>query len=75
MQSYDGAEVIERAWREGLKPDPLLTVSQCSDQYRVLSQRVSSEPGPMMAVAPTVEGSGQPGLTMPLAALSAGRDA
>jgi phage terminase large subunit GpA-like protein len=45
MESYDGAEAIERAWRDGLKPDPLLTVSQWSDQYRVLSQRASSEPG------------------------------
>jgi phage terminase large subunit GpA-like protein len=45
MDSYDGAEAIERAWRDGLKPDPLLTVSQWADQYRVLSQRASSEPG------------------------------
>jgi phage terminase large subunit GpA-like protein len=50
MESYDGAEMpgfdpaIERAWREGLKPDPLLTVSEWADQYRVLSQRASSEP-------------------------------
>ena len=36
---------IERAWREGLRPDPLLTVSQWADRYRVLSQRASSEPG------------------------------
>src|ERR687891_1503983 len=45
MESYDGAEAIERAWRDGLKPDPLLTVSEWADQYRVLSQRASSEPG------------------------------
>src|ERR687897_2686711 len=75
MDSYDGADAIERAWRDGLTPDPLLTVSQWADRYRVLSQRASSEPGrcgtecgncwigyvihqapgPMMAVAPTVE--------------------
>ena len=36
---------IERAWREGLKPDPLLTVSEWADRHRVLSQRASSEPG------------------------------
>lgn len=36
---------MERAWREGLKPDPLLTVSEWADRYRVLSQRASSEPG------------------------------
>jgi hypothetical protein len=51
MESYDGAEMpgldpaIERAWRDGIKPDPLLTVSQWADRYRVLSQRASSEPG------------------------------
>jgi phage terminase large subunit GpA-like protein len=45
MDDYDGADAIERAWREGLKPDPLLTVSEWADRYRVLSQRASSEPG------------------------------
>ncbi len=51
MESHDGADLsgpdagIERAWRDGLKPDPLLTVSQWADRYRVLSQRASSEPG------------------------------
>jgi phage terminase large subunit GpA-like protein len=45
MDDYDGADAIERAWRDGLKPDPLLTVSQWADRYRVLSQRASSEPG------------------------------
>jgi hypothetical protein len=50
MESYDGGEVpdldpgIDRAWRDGLKPDPLLTVSEWADRYRVLSQRASSEP-------------------------------
>ena len=45
MDGHEGAEAIERAWRDGLKPDPRLTVSQWADQYRVLSQRASSEPG------------------------------
>jgi phage terminase large subunit GpA-like protein len=45
MDDYDGAHAIERAWRDGLTPDPLLTVSQWADRYRVLSQRASSEPG------------------------------
>src|ERR671919_500322 len=45
MDDYDGADAIERAWREGLKPDPLLTVSEWADRHRVLSQRASSEPG------------------------------
>jgi phage terminase large subunit GpA-like protein len=45
MFEYEGAAAIERAWREGLTPDPLLTVSQWSDRYRVLSPKSASEPG------------------------------
>jgi phage terminase large subunit GpA-like protein len=45
MDDHDGADEIERAWSDGLKPDPLLTVSEWADRYRVLSQRASSEPG------------------------------
>ncbi len=42
---YEGAAEIERAWREGLTPDPLLTVSEWADQYRLLSSKSASEPG------------------------------
>jgi phage terminase large subunit GpA-like protein len=42
---YDGALEIERAWREGLIPDPLLTVSEWADRHRMLSSKASSEPG------------------------------
>jgi len=42
---YDGALEIERAWREGLTPDPLLTVSEWSDRHRMLSSKASAEPG------------------------------
>jgi phage terminase large subunit GpA-like protein len=42
---YDGADAIERAWREGLTPDPPLTVSEWADRHRVLSSKASSEPG------------------------------
>jgi phage terminase large subunit GpA-like protein len=45
LESHEGADAIERAWRDGLTPDPLLTVSEWADRYRVLSQRASSEPG------------------------------
>src|ERR671919_2784821 len=45
MEEYEGGDAIERAWRDGLRPDPLLTVSEWADRYRVLSQRASSEPG------------------------------
>ena len=41
----DGLAVIERTWRDGLKPDRLLTASEWAYQHRVLSQRASSEPG------------------------------
>ena len=42
---YEGELDIERAWREGLIPDPLLSVSEWSDQHRMLSSKASSEPG------------------------------
>jgi phage terminase large subunit GpA-like protein len=42
---YEGAVEIERAWRDGLTPDPMLTVSQWSDQHRILSSKASAEPG------------------------------
>ena len=43
--NYDGADAIERAWREGLTPDPLLTVSEWADRHRMLSSKASAEPG------------------------------
>ena len=45
MEDYDGALDIERAWREGLTPDPLLSVSEWADRHRMLSSKASSEPG------------------------------
>jgi phage terminase large subunit GpA-like protein len=45
MDNYDGGRDFERTWREGLTPDPLLSVSQWSDQHRMLSSRASAEPG------------------------------
>ena len=45
MHDYEGADEIERAWREGLKPDPLLTVSEWADRHRMLSSKASAEPG------------------------------
>src|SRR5512134_4052448 len=43
--SFDGAAELLRAWREGLTPDPDLTVSAWADAHRVLSPRGSSEAG------------------------------
>lgn len=45
LEEYEGAIDIERAWREGLVPDPLLSVSEWSDRHRMLSSKASSEPG------------------------------
>lgn len=42
---YEGWDAIGRAWREGLTPDPLLTVSEWADKHRVLSSKAASEPG------------------------------
>ena len=33
MLDYEGAHEIERAWHEGLTPDPLLSVSTWADQH------------------------------------------
>ena len=42
---FEGSDDLWRSWSEGLKPDPLLTISQWSDQHRWLSPRASAEPG------------------------------
>ena len=43
--SFDGAGEILRAWGNGLRPDPDLTVSEWADRHRMLSGRASAEPG------------------------------
>src|SRR5512132_987578 len=43
---FDGAEDLLRAWRDGLTPDPDLTVSAWADKHRVLSPRGANEAGP-----------------------------
>ncbi|SDW76370.1 phage terminase large subunit family protein [Allgaiera indica] len=45
IEDFEGAAEILRAWGEGLKPDPDLTVSQWADRHRMLSGRASAEPG------------------------------
>lgn len=42
---FDGAEDILRVWRQGMRPDPDLTVSEWADKHRKLSSRASAEPG------------------------------
>jgi len=44
----EGFEAIDRAWREGLTPDPQLSVSEWADRYRMLSSKSASEPGRIM---------------------------
>ena len=39
-------EIYSAAAAAGMRPDPLLTISQWADKYRALSQRASAEPGP-----------------------------
>ena len=41
----NGAEGYQKSFREGLKPDPDLTVSQWADQHRMLSSKSSAEAG------------------------------
>ena len=40
------SEIYSTAFKQGLRPDPLLTVSEWADKYRVLSTVDSGEPGP-----------------------------
>ena len=44
-EDFEGVAEILRAWGEGLKPDPDLTVSEWADRHRMLSGRASAEPG------------------------------
>ena len=45
MALADGAATYWEGFAEGLKPDPVLTVSEWADSHRFLSQRASAEPG------------------------------
>ena len=49
MLDYEGAHEIERAWHEGLTPDPLLSVSTWADQHRMLDSRNAAEPEALSA--------------------------
>ena len=44
-EAFAGAGDIVRAWRDGLTPDPRLSVSEWADRHRVLAARASAEPG------------------------------
>ncbi len=42
---FEGSDKLVHSWRQGIKPDPHLTVSEWADRHRVLAARASAEPG------------------------------
>ena len=46
MIIQSATEIYDQAFMQGLRPDPLLTVSEWADKFRVLSTVDSGEPGP-----------------------------
>jgi phage terminase large subunit GpA-like protein len=46
VSTADAAQVYRPAYAKGLKPDPLLKVSDWADKHRILTTRSSPEPGP-----------------------------
>lgn len=46
MLQQTADDIYAAAAAAGARPDPLLTISEWADQYRVLSTRASAEPGP-----------------------------
>ena len=45
IEHYEGAEEIEAELRRSLRPEPVITVSQWADTYRVLSTKLAAEAG------------------------------
>lgn len=45
-EAYDGDHLIEDALREGVRPDPVISVSEWADRYRILSTKIAAEAGP-----------------------------
>ena len=45
LKTNDPSRVVSDALSEGLRPDPILTVSEWAAKYRTLSPKASSEPG------------------------------
>lgn len=39
------ARIVEQAWKQGLAPDPVLTVDEWANRHRMLSSVSSAEPG------------------------------
>lgn len=45
MAIATATDICLQGFLEGLRPDPILSVSDWADQFRFLSQRASAEPG------------------------------
>lgn len=45
MPDYAGADEIEKAWRQGMAPDPSMKVTEWADEHRFLSSKGAAEPG------------------------------
>ena len=45
MALSDGADIYWESFADGVRPDPVLSVSDWADTNRFLSQRASAEPG------------------------------
>lgn len=45
LPDYEGAADIAKAWRSGMAPDPLMTVTEWADKFRYLSSKGAAEPG------------------------------
>src|SRR3972149_1638502 len=46
MPPGDGARAFLDSWRDGVRPEPRLTVSEWAEAHRILSPRTSARPGP-----------------------------
>jgi phage terminase large subunit GpA-like protein len=46
LPAQTATEIYNAAFNAGLRPDPVLTVSEWADRYRRLSGKSAAEPGP-----------------------------
>ena len=46
LPAQTATEIYNAAFNAGLRPDPVLTVSEWADRYRGLSGKSAAEPGP-----------------------------
>ena len=46
LELADGAEVVRRAWRDGLRPDPRISNVEWAEKHRILPGKTAAEGGP-----------------------------